>query len=55
MKPEPQDRPKPNLKAEGDGREVFGFQCSVFSRAVRNEHATLPFPLSGFVGGVLSL
>jgi len=36
------------------GREVFGVQFSVFSRAVKNEHATLPFPLSGLLGGVLS-
>jgi hypothetical protein len=60
-------RPKPNLKAEEVwersfqcsvfsryGREVFSFQCSVFSRAIKNEHATLPFPLSGLLGGVLS-
>jgi len=44
MKPEPQDRPKPNLKAEGGWERSFRF--SVFSVQPGSKERTRHFTLS---------
>jgi hypothetical protein len=47
MKPEPQVRPKPNLKAEG-GRRVLSFRFVSFKHPDFLHPSYLSFPVSAF-------